>query len=152
MLDANINVFPFRAGAPRAEGSHGYHLPTTGLSSREAEVCTLLSKGMQLKEVATQLSISIHTADCHTRNAYLKLGIHDRGGLARRFAPPNVRVVHDTLTDSTHTTSFQQSSPGKHLARLVTSVEETEASLTPNVRLAKRAAACDIFQTEIRGP
>jgi DNA-binding NarL/FixJ family response regulator len=60
---------------------------------------------LNLKEVALQLGISIHTAARHTRNAYLKLGLHDRGALVRHFAPPNVTAVRDTLTGSMWTTS-----------------------------------------------
>jgi DNA-binding CsgD family transcriptional regulator len=100
MFDADIDVFPIRPGTPKAEGRHGYRLPKDSLSSRETEVCKLLTTGMHLKEVAVQLSISIHTADYHARNAYLKLGVHDRGALVRHFAPPNVTAVRDTLTDS----------------------------------------------------
>jgi DNA-binding CsgD family transcriptional regulator len=100
MLDADNKVVPIRSQPPRAEGRHGYRLPKTSLSVREMEICKLLMRGMHLKEVALALSISIHTADCHTRNAYLKLGLHDRGGLVRHFASPNVMAERDALTDS----------------------------------------------------
>ena len=102
MFDDEV-VFPKRRGK-KAEGKPGYRLPNRSLSPRETEVCQLLKNGMQLKEVALQLSISIHTTARHTRNAYLKLGLHNRGALVRHFAPPNVTAVRDTLTGSMSTT------------------------------------------------
>ena len=81
------------------KGRHGYQLPKASLSTRETQICSLLVKGLFLKDVALRLKISIHTADCHVRNMYQKLGVHDRGELVRHFAEPNVTTVRDTLTD-----------------------------------------------------
>jgi DNA-binding NarL/FixJ family response regulator len=64
---------------------HAYALPNDELSSREQEVCQLLVDGLQLKSIASKLGISIHTADTHARNAYSKLGVHDRVTLIHRF-------------------------------------------------------------------
>jgi DNA-binding CsgD family transcriptional regulator len=93
MLDADATVFPIRTQPPKAEGRHAYRLPKASLSSRESEICKLLVRGLRPKEVALVLGISIHTADCHTRNAYLKLGVHDRGELVRHFALPKLIAV-----------------------------------------------------------
>ena len=82
---------------PKAGGRHSNRLPKNSLSSREAEICKLLTKGMQLKDVADQLGISIHTADGHTRHAYMKLGVHDRRELVMHFALPNLVAVQDTV-------------------------------------------------------
>jgi DNA-binding NarL/FixJ family response regulator len=125
MFDPDIDVFPMRAGPPKAEGRHSYRLPKDSLSSRETEICKLLTKGMRLKEVALQLSISIHTAGRHAQNAYLKLGVHDRGELVRHFALPNVIAVPDTLTGSmspTHTKGLKYRSKLNDLVQGLISV------------------------------
>jgi DNA-binding CsgD family transcriptional regulator len=74
-------------------------LPKDSLSPRETEICKLLAEGASLREVALHLRISVHSADYHVRNAYLKLGVHDRSGLVRRLALPNVSAVRDRLME-----------------------------------------------------
>jgi HD-GYP domain-containing protein (c-di-GMP phosphodiesterase class II) len=49
-----------------------------GLTEREAEVVGLLARGLQTKQVARALGISIKTADHHIQNAYGKLGVSTR--------------------------------------------------------------------------
>jgi DNA-binding CsgD family transcriptional regulator len=101
ITDADIKVSPEREERRlKPEGTRAHRLPKTSLSPRETEICKLLAKGMKVKEVALQLNISIRVAWSHTRNAYLKLGVHDRGELVKHFAEPNVMAVRDTLTDS----------------------------------------------------
>jgi len=97
---ANSNGSAKGAESKKRAGRLRYHLPADSLSPREMQVCKLLIEGLALKEVALRLSISVHTADCHTRKAYQKLGLHNRGDLIKHFAPPNVIAVRDTLTDS----------------------------------------------------
>ena len=97
MFDANINLFPIRAGKPKAEGRHTYRFPKTSLSSREREICNLVIKGMRSKEVALQLGISSSTVDHHIGNAYRKLGVNDRTNLALHFAAPNAGPEVDNL-------------------------------------------------------
>jgi len=92
-----------RAGRKHEQGRHSYTLPSDSLSTREREVCELLIEGLSLKQAASRLDISIHTADCHTRHAYQKLGVHDRVELVKRFAKPNVKAVRDALTYTTDT-------------------------------------------------
>ncbi|MGH2682987.1 MAG: HD domain-containing phosphohydrolase [Actinomycetota bacterium] len=49
-----------------------------GLTEREAEVVGLLARGLQTKQVARRLGISIKTADRHIQNAYRKIGVSTR--------------------------------------------------------------------------
>jgi DNA-binding CsgD family transcriptional regulator len=49
-----------------------------GLTEREAEVVALLARGMQTKQVARALGISVKTADRHIQNAYRKIGVSTR--------------------------------------------------------------------------
>ena len=49
-----------------------------GLTEREAEVVGLLARGLQTKQVARALDISIKTADRHVQNAYRKIGVSTR--------------------------------------------------------------------------
>jgi HD-GYP domain-containing protein (c-di-GMP phosphodiesterase class II) len=49
-----------------------------GLTEREAEVVGLLARGLQTKEIARALGISVKTADRHIQNAYGKIGVSTR--------------------------------------------------------------------------
>lgn len=49
-----------------------------GLTEREAEVIGHLARGMQTKQVARALGISIKTADHHIQGAYRKIGVSTR--------------------------------------------------------------------------
>jgi DNA-binding NarL/FixJ family response regulator len=49
-----------------------------GLTEREAEVVGMLARGLQTKQVARALGISVKTADRHIQNAYRKLGVSSR--------------------------------------------------------------------------
>jgi len=49
-----------------------------GLTEREAEVVGLLARGLQTKQVAHALGISVKTADRHVQNAYGKIGVSTR--------------------------------------------------------------------------
>jgi HD-GYP domain-containing protein (c-di-GMP phosphodiesterase class II) len=49
-----------------------------GLTDREAEVVGLLARGLQTKQVARALGISVKTADHHIQNAYEKIGVSTR--------------------------------------------------------------------------
>jgi len=53
------------------------------LTQREREVVQLLAEGRSTKDVATQLSISIHTAVTHRANIMRKLKIHSVSDLVR---------------------------------------------------------------------
>jgi HD-GYP domain-containing protein (c-di-GMP phosphodiesterase class II) len=49
-----------------------------GLTEREAEVIGLLARGMQTKQIARILAISVKTADRHIQNAYGKIDVSTR--------------------------------------------------------------------------
>lgn len=53
-----------------------------GLTEREAQVVTLLARGLQTKQVARALGISAKTADRHVQNAYAKIGVSTRAAAA----------------------------------------------------------------------
>jgi len=75
-LDADAVIAVIEAAgqqAPRLERP-------AGLTEREAEVVTLLARGLQTKQVARELGISVKTADSHIQNAYRKVGVSTRAG------------------------------------------------------------------------
>ena len=49
-----------------------------GLTDREVEVVGMLARGLQTKQVAHGLGISVKTADRHVQNAYRKIGVSSR--------------------------------------------------------------------------
>jgi HD-GYP domain-containing protein (c-di-GMP phosphodiesterase class II) len=49
-----------------------------GLTEREVEVVAMLARGLQTKQVARTLGISVKTADRHIQNAYRKIGVSTR--------------------------------------------------------------------------
>ena len=53
-----------------------------GLTEREVEVVALLARGLQTKQVAHALGISVKTADRHIQNAYRKIGVSTRAAVA----------------------------------------------------------------------
>lgn len=53
------------------------------LTRREREVAGLASQGLANREIAERLFISVRTAETHLVRVYEKLGVHDRGELAR---------------------------------------------------------------------
>ncbi|HUO29928.1 MAG TPA: response regulator transcription factor [Bryobacteraceae bacterium] len=62
-----------------AEFKEAYEL----LSDREREILVLLAEGHTLKEIATQLNLSVKTVDAHKYNLMRKLDLHDRIELIR---------------------------------------------------------------------
>ena len=67
-----------------------------GLTDREAEVVGLLARGLQTKQVARALGISVKTADRHVQNAYRKIGVSTRAA-ATLFAMENGLVAWGEL-------------------------------------------------------
>ncbi|MBI2149933.1 MAG: response regulator transcription factor [Acidobacteria bacterium] len=53
------------------------------LSSREREVLKLIAEGLSVKEIASQLNLSVKTVDSHKYNLMHKLDIHDKAGLIK---------------------------------------------------------------------
>jgi DNA-binding NarL/FixJ family response regulator len=57
--------------------------PENPLTAREREVLQLVAEGKTNKEVATQLGISVKTAEAHRAHIMGKLNIHETAGLVR---------------------------------------------------------------------
>lgn len=55
----------------------------SALSSREREVLQLLSRGLNTKEIASELNISIKTVETHRKQIMDKLGIHSIAQLTK---------------------------------------------------------------------
>jgi HD-GYP domain-containing protein (c-di-GMP phosphodiesterase class II) len=70
--------------------------PPTGLTPREAEVVALLARGLQTKQIARSLGISVKTADRHIQNAYAKIGVSTRAA-ATLFAMEHGLIVWGEL-------------------------------------------------------
>jgi DNA-binding NarL/FixJ family response regulator len=68
-----------------------------GLTEREAEVVSLLARGLQTKQVARALGISVKTADHHIQSAYRKIGVSTRAG-ATLFAMEHGLVAWGELS------------------------------------------------------
>jgi HD-GYP domain-containing protein (c-di-GMP phosphodiesterase class II) len=54
----------------------------SGLTAREIDVIRLLARGLQTKQMARELGISIKTADNHIQNVYSKIGVSTRAAAA----------------------------------------------------------------------
>ena len=62
-----------------AAGQRAPHLERpAGLTEREVDVLGMLARGLQTKQVAAALGISVKTADHHVQNAYRKIGVSSR--------------------------------------------------------------------------
>jgi HD-GYP domain-containing protein (c-di-GMP phosphodiesterase class II) len=59
-----------------------------GLSEREVEVLRLIARGLTMKQMASELVISVKTVDRHIQNIYTKIGVATRAG-ATLFAMEN---------------------------------------------------------------
>ena len=53
-------------------------LSDSPLTPRERDVLELIAKGLKQKQIAENLSISMETARKHIKNAYKKLGAHNK--------------------------------------------------------------------------
>jgi HD-GYP domain-containing protein (c-di-GMP phosphodiesterase class II) len=71
---------PASADAVLAAAGHRMHRlgRPAGLTDREIEVVALLARGLQTKQIARALGISVKTADRHLQNAYPKIGVSSR--------------------------------------------------------------------------
>lgn len=53
------------------------------LTRREKEILSLLDKGLSSQEIASRLSLSIHTIDTHRKNMLQKLNVHNTPALLK---------------------------------------------------------------------
>ena len=61
-----------KIGAPPLQAA------TAELSEREMDVLQLVAQGLSNREIATSLSLSINTVECHAKNIYRKLAVRSR--------------------------------------------------------------------------
>jgi predicted ATPase/DNA-binding SARP family transcriptional activator/DNA-binding CsgD family transcriptional regulator len=54
----------------------------SSLTHREGEIAALVTRGLTNRQIASELSISEHTAATHVRRTFKKLGLHSRAELA----------------------------------------------------------------------
>ena len=54
------------------------------LTARERDVLELMARGLKQKQIAQDLSITMETARTHIKNAYKKLGVHNKVDALRR--------------------------------------------------------------------
>ncbi|HEY3428368.1 MAG TPA: HD domain-containing phosphohydrolase [Acidimicrobiia bacterium] len=69
------------------------------LTEREAEIVSLLARGLQTKQMARTLHISAKTADHHIQNAYRKMGVSSRAA-AILFAMEHGLVAWSDFTST----------------------------------------------------
>lgn len=53
-----------------------------GLTAAESRVALAVSEGLSYAEIATLLSVSIHTVHTHVKEIHQKLGVHSNGRAA----------------------------------------------------------------------
>jgi DNA-binding CsgD family transcriptional regulator len=75
----------------RATGARPRRRATTGtaaLTPSERRIAELAAAGQLNREIAQTLFVTTNTVEFHLRNAYRKLGISSRAGLADALEPP----------------------------------------------------------------
>ena len=70
------------------------------LTIKERDVYELLVKGIQSKEVANKLHISVRGVKFHIVNIYKKLNVHDRGQLIWSYKNKAAVLNEETLASS----------------------------------------------------
>lgn len=68
----------FAGGAPPAQARPAAGGPVPSLTQREREVLAWLGRGLQPKEIAQLLGISVHTARDYVKSLHTKLGVRSR--------------------------------------------------------------------------
>ncbi len=69
------------------------HSPMFRLSKAEYRVALLVAGGARNQDIATSLTLSVHTVRAHLREIFTKLGITHRGGLTRLFADHSIQSI-----------------------------------------------------------
>jgi DNA-binding CsgD family transcriptional regulator len=73
-------------------------LESYGLTERETDVVMLLARGLSLKEIALEVSLSVHTIRDHVKSIYDKAGVNSRGELvAALFSNHVLDQFHATV-------------------------------------------------------
>ncbi len=73
-------------------------LESYGLTERETDVVLLLARGLSLKEIAHEVSLSVHTIRDHVKSIYDKAGVNSRGELvAALFSNHVLDQFHATV-------------------------------------------------------
>ena len=72
---------PAPAPAPRTRARR-----PDGLTDREAQVLSLLTRGCTNHEIAAELVVSVHTVERHLQNAYRKVGVRNRADASAYMA------------------------------------------------------------------
>lgn len=82
------------------------------LTSREREVVQLLAEGKSTKEVASQLNLSVKTAETHRSNIMRKLGLHSVSELVMYAVRNNIVQVNVPLLSAGTVNSAEADLPG----------------------------------------
>ncbi len=61
-----------------------------GLTDREKETLEMMAKGLIVKQIAEELSLSYHTVNTHLRNIYEKLHVNTRGAAVAKAVKENL--------------------------------------------------------------
>jgi DNA-binding CsgD family transcriptional regulator len=69
------------------------------LTPREVAVARLLAERRGAREIARELTISVHTARRHTEHVYVKLGVGSRDAVADVLRAPAVQAIHRDLRE-----------------------------------------------------
>ncbi len=73
-------------------------LESYGLTGREAEIVTLLSRGLPTKEIAAELALSPHTIRDHVKTIFDKVQVNSRGGLVAKVLSDHLlEPLRDTV-------------------------------------------------------
>ncbi len=81
-------------------------LDSYGLTPRETEIVLLLARGRSLKEIASELMLSVHTVRDHVKMIYEKAGVNSRGELvADLFSNHVIHRLHSAVSRLTPTST-----------------------------------------------
>lgn len=89
--DVNAGGAPMTAAIARKVVAHFHKIPRRKtsaageLTEREEEILTLLSQGLQYKEIATKLEVGVSTVRTHLHTIYLKLHVNSRTEAVVKF-------------------------------------------------------------------
>lgn len=98
-LDGQESVVAVTVDAARSDDLVSILLDSYGLTDREVEIVLLLCRGLAVKDIAAELSISPHTVRDYTKAIYEKTGVGSRGELvARLFSGHVLERFHASVT------------------------------------------------------